>query len=351
MAIFELSQQGLSRILETTFAWQGLHERRDIQRLLREQVEIISPDTLVIAEEFGEWEDSRRRIDLLGIDKDANLVVIELKRTEDGGHMDLQAIRYAAMVSAITFEEATTIFGRYLASLGREDDAKERLLEFLEWDEPDDDRFGQDVRIVLASAEFSKEITTSVLWLNNHGLNLRCVRLRPYQYRDTLLLDVQQVIPLPEAEEYQVRIRDKAQRERAARGQSRDYTKYDVTLSDAILENLAKRRAIFSMIRYLCAQGVDPEEIRRLVPWKSNMMRNVPGTLDAATFKGELAKQLIAEGNKPLTDRYFSEDDELIYANGNTYAVTKMWGTRTAEAMEILVNAFGDKGVSYQESA
>ena len=34
---------------------------------------------------------------LLCIDREANLVVVELKRTEDGGHMDLQAIRYAAM--------------------------------------------------------------------------------------------------------------------------------------------------------------------------------------------------------------------------------------------------------------
>jgi len=39
----------------------------------------------------------------------------------------------------------------------------------------------------------------------------------PYQYDDRTLLDVQQVIPLPEAEEYQVRVRAKATQERAAR--------------------------------------------------------------------------------------------------------------------------------------
>ena len=37
---------------------------------------------------------------------DANLVVVELKRTEDGGLMDLQALRYAAMISAMPFERA-----------------------------------------------------------------------------------------------------------------------------------------------------------------------------------------------------------------------------------------------------
>ena len=38
---------------------------------------------MVISEELSEWEDSRRRIDLLRLDQSANLVVIELKRTEN----------------------------------------------------------------------------------------------------------------------------------------------------------------------------------------------------------------------------------------------------------------------------
>tara|TARA_R110001599_G_scaffold262392_3_gene462923 strand:+ start:1988 stop:2170 length:183 start_codon:yes stop_codon:yes gene_type:complete len=59
---------------------------------LRKQIEIISDQTMVIAEEFGDWGASRRQIDLLCIDKEANLVVIELSRTEDGGFMALQAI-------------------------------------------------------------------------------------------------------------------------------------------------------------------------------------------------------------------------------------------------------------------
>jgi RecB family endonuclease NucS len=97
MPIFEITQDRLVLLQPTGFSAHGLRERGDLQRLLRDQVEVIAPDVLVISEEFGGWEDSKRRIDLLGIDREANLVVIELKRTEDGGHMELQAIRYAAM--------------------------------------------------------------------------------------------------------------------------------------------------------------------------------------------------------------------------------------------------------------
>jgi RecB family endonuclease NucS len=105
MPIFEITHEAIRKITETSFSAAGIKERSDLQRLLRTQIEVISPETLIVSEEFGEWEDSKRRIDLLGIDRDANLVVIELKRTEDGGHMELQAIRYAAMVSTMTFEK------------------------------------------------------------------------------------------------------------------------------------------------------------------------------------------------------------------------------------------------------
>lgn len=93
MAVYEVKQHNLVEIEKTTFAQEGIDERADLQRLLREQIDVISPDTMVIAEEFGDWEDSKRRIDLLGLDRDGNLVVIELKRTETGGTWNFR--RYA----------------------------------------------------------------------------------------------------------------------------------------------------------------------------------------------------------------------------------------------------------------
>jgi Protein of unknown function (DUF2924) len=34
---------------------------------------------------------------------------------------------------------------------------------------------------VLASANFSKELTTAVLWLRDRDIDIRCVRLQPYR--------------------------------------------------------------------------------------------------------------------------------------------------------------------------
>ncbi len=209
MTIYELKKDSIRAITATRFKDVNVTERGDLQRLLRDQIEIIAPNTLVISEEFGEWEDSRRRIDLLCVDSEANIVVIELKRTEDGRHMELQSLRYSAMVSNMTFEQAVDSFSNYLAHRQDERKAEEVLLEFFGWDEPNEEDFGNAVRIILVSADFSKELTSTVLWLSDFGLDFRCVRLRPYSHNSQILIDVQQVIPLPEAEDFQIRVREK----------------------------------------------------------------------------------------------------------------------------------------------
>lgn len=217
MSIFEVRDGDLAPLHRTSLANAKIHERADLQRLLRTQLHELLPDVLVIAEEYGNWEDSRRRIDLLAVDRDAKLVVIELKRGETGVHMELQAIRYAAMVSTMTFDQAVETFASHQNVLRAEGDARQLLLEFLGWEDPGDGEFASEVRIILFSEDYSLELTSAVLWLNERGLDIQAFRMRGYSLDRRLLLDFQQIIPLKEAEEYQVRVRKKQQVEQAER--------------------------------------------------------------------------------------------------------------------------------------
>jgi len=352
MTIYELTKDNIREFEETGFAELGVSERGDLQRLLREQVKVISPDTLVIAEEFGDWQDSRRRIDLLGLDKEANLVVIELKRTEDGGHMELQAIRYAAMVSAMTFETAVEIFRNYLRRLGKDDDPEAKILEHLGWEEPNEDEFAQDVRIVLVSAEFSKELTTAVMWLNDRDLSIRCVRVKPYRDGKRILLDVQQIIPLPEVEDYRVQIKEKQRRERKARRSGPDFTRYDITIDRKKFERMWKRNAIFAVVKHLCSKGLSPESIMEVVDWrKATMLRAVEGVVGTEEFVRLSTEKAEEAGRRFDSRRYFVGEDELIFTENRTYAFTKQWGNRTFEAIDLLKQAFPQIEISYVKSS
>ena len=319
MPIYEIADDEIKTVPRTTFSESGLKEREDLQRLLKHQIDIIAPDTLVVAEEFGEWEESRRRIDLLGIDKEANIVVIELKRTEDGGHMELQAVRYAAMVSTLTFERLVDIYADYLKANGSDLEAEASILEFLGWDEKEEDEFAQEVKIVLASAEFSRELTTTVMWLNDYGLSIRCVRMHPYENDGKVLLDVQSVIPIPEIEDYQVKIREKRQKERASRSGGRDTSRYSIHYNGQLVHGDIRKSDIgFCTVQLLNDQGLIDQNV-------FDFLRED----NSCNFQLLKLESEVTEANRKYNKYRVSRDPELIY-DDLEYYVARNWGKESA---------------------
>ncbi len=196
-------------------------------------------------------------------------------------------------------------------------DAEQSILSFLEWHEPDEERFAQSVRIVLVSANFSKELTTAVMWLNTMDVDIRCVRLKPYSLDGRVLLDVQQVIPLPEAAEYQVQVREKTQRVRNAKNYSRDFTRYDVSIRGETHPSQSKRRAILLIVRSLVQNGVPSDRIASLMPWRPNHVW------------------------------WFCDDDDLLSISGRTYAFSNEWGKSWTKTMTLLAESFPEHKISF----
>lgn len=223
MALFEMTKSEFRPIEKASFSEAKIMERGDLQRILRGQISVLGQELFVLAEEFGDWEDSKRRIDLLAIDSEANLVVIELKRTSDGGHMELQAVRYASMISTMTFERAEAAHAQYLSRLGKApEQARQNILDFLGWTDPDQEEFGEEVKILLVSEDFGKELTTAVLWLRDHDIDIQCVRFKPYLDSNRLYVDIETIIPLPEALDYQVKLREKTNQVKKHRADGKD---------------------------------------------------------------------------------------------------------------------------------
>ncbi|MEC4723293.1 hypothetical protein RY831_29480 [Noviherbaspirillum sp. CPCC 100848] len=352
MPLYRLGPDNLEALQSATFSELGIKERTDLQRLLRNNIEAIAGDCLLLAEEFSHWEDSKRRIDLLALDRDANLVVVELKRDEGGGHMELQALRYAAMVSTMTFHEAVDAHARFLAQHGGHIDARTNILDFLGWPSPDENNFAQDVRIVLASAGFSKELTTSVLWLNQRDLDIRCVRIRPYRFGSDVVLDVQQVVPLPEAEDYQVQLRQKVREERSRTDAARDFTRYDLRIDGKFYSKLPKRELVFRVVQYSIDQGATPEAIASIIESRyDRLWREADGEMSSEDFAASVSERSIREGRAFDPRRFFRSDDELIRIGGKTYALSNQWGgPRALDAVDALLTKYGGGKVTYEPS-
>ena len=115
--------------------------------------------------------------------------------------MELQALRYAAMVSAMTFDEVVAIYAKNrLTNPDAAGDARDEVAEFIGRSEDEGNiEIATDVRIIRVSANFGREITTTVLWLNEFdGMDIRCIA-EPISTRRQGLPDIQQVILYPKA--------------------------------------------------------------------------------------------------------------------------------------------------------
>lgn len=328
MTIYSFTNNSLEKVATTRFDNEKILERQHLQQALKHQINIVAPDCLVITEEFSEWSSSQRRIDLLAIDKNANLVVIEIKRNETGDHMELQAIRYAAMVSTLTFSKTIQIYAKYLQSIESRLDAKTSLLDFLGWEEPQEDGFALDVRIILVASDFSKEITTSVIWLNERNIDIRCVRLIPYKFQGQVLIDVQQIIPLPEAESYQIKIKQQAEERKTARNQVKDYTNYQ--FEDEIYN---KRRLVLAVIKRW-AKNNPPKDFNSLVKAFPQTLRSGGVFVLLETAKQAYKRQGIA--------RHFLESEDIVItSSGESYAISNQWGVANINKFILQAKSLG----------
>ena len=327
MPLYEMTPDSFRPLSKASFADLKVRERDDLQRLLRSQIEVLGDDLYVLAEEFSDWEDSRRRIDLLALDQQANLVVIELKRTNDGGHMELQAIRYASMVSTMTFERAEQIHGEFLAGVGEPaEEARTRMLRFLGWEEPDEENFAPDVRIVLVSEDFGKELTTAVLWLRERDIDIRCVRLRPYQDGEIRLIDVQQIIPLPEAHEYQVQVREKEQVGRKKRAE-----RYDVRLRfwEGLVDVARKSKTRHANIKPGAYHWLGASSGVRGLGFNYTIVQEY-GIAELYIDRGE------AEENKRIFDQLFARKEEIEKAFGGSLSWERLDTKRACRIKHII---------------
>ena len=375
MAIYKMvgDKGRLDEVAQTSFGQEGVLERADLQRMLRDQPEVLEKGLLIIAEEFGDWQDSSRRIDLLGLDAGGRLVVIELKRGETGGHMDLQAIRYAAMLANMTNEKAIETYQNYLDKRASEkgetaeaDDAETLIRGHLGTADEAPVIDTETPRIILASENFGKELTTCVMWLNESwlrpaGQEIKCIRLQPHKNGNEILIETSVVIPLPEASDYRERFaqRKEEAKEQRAKEQSSGKSR-QIQGGDVFKGSISKAQERFQPgLRRLYDLAVDLEkenlaDLTTYINAKQDFIRlelRVPGESDPlVSFNNLLHKGGRGGGisfwpvQESIAAKSLSRIDDLIgpATSPSGFRHRMLSVTKTADNLEEILAAIGD---------
>jgi len=207
-----INDKTLTKLTPTNFTSQNLLERYDIQEWIEKTPDILGEDFLIIGKEL--LLPSGSRLDLLAIDKNARLAIIELKRDDSGKDVDWQAIKYTSYCSSFLVEEIISHYATYLNS--DEEDARSRIDEFID---EELEILNHSQRIILVSKEYHSDVISAVLWLRDYGIDIECLRLKPFiDDSGELFVQPDKIIPLPEAKDYIIKKERKRKEIKKAQG-------------------------------------------------------------------------------------------------------------------------------------
>lgn len=306
------SQNRLSRLVQKRFSDLNLREREHLQEWLANQPDALGEDLLVIQKEFDGFNETRERLDLLALDKDGNLVIIENKLDDSGRDVTWQALKYTAYISSLTKTQIVDIYQQYLDRFCGGGNAVVRLCEFMGVEDLGEVVLnpGTDQRLVFIAANFRREVTATVLWLLSRGIRTQCFKVTPFMLGDELIIDIQQIIPTPEAADFMISMSNKDGEEKATQDTQKHRHKLRLAFWEEALEQLR-------------ADGVGLYQ--NISPGKDHWLsagsgvRSCPYNLifsrDQARVEIEMRRSETAE-NKWLFDRLYAEKDKIEAAFG-----------------------------------
>lgn len=159
----------------------------DLEREVVAHPELLGEELLVLGSQLAEFTEDRDRLDVLAIDREGELVLVELKADETYRVTDLQALAYAgAYAVAPTDHLARTLRRTMERARGGDvslEEVQKSIISFVEHLESFDEwEPSRRVRIKLVAPQFPQRVLTTVKWLaDEYGMPVEAIQVHLYE--------------------------------------------------------------------------------------------------------------------------------------------------------------------------
>lgn len=293
------ADSSVTPVIQTDLVAQGFLETKHLEEWFASSSEILGRKLIWIARQ--DWASDSDRSDLIGIDKDAELLVVELKR----GYVDMpvitQALNYASQYAVLKHDE---IIQRFLEHSSRntqaplrrkvtsEVEARQMISDLTGAGEANDSQV-----LILVGTEFDPGVLSICEYLNravgsDGTLSVECWKMSLFQDSNTFYLQLVQILPTPDL---QIQI-EQLREERRATKHKRDQNKIDFMIR-------FKERALSEGIRvagkqgasYACNVIIGSHQPLQVTIY-DNLIINIP-KVDPYVIEGLAAESLIDDGS------------------------------------------------------
>jgi hypothetical protein len=172
--------------------------------------ELLGEELLVLGSQLAEFTEDRDRLDVLAVDRDGEVVLIELKASESYRVTDLQALAYAGAYAVAPTEHLVRTLRRTMERAGGGEisleEAQKAIIAFVEhlegfseW-EP-----SARVRIKLVAPRFPQRVLATVKWLaDEYAMPIEAIQVHLYETDEgaTRHLTFERLLPLRGDEDF-----------------------------------------------------------------------------------------------------------------------------------------------------
>jgi len=177
MRLFTIDNQG-KLIPYKEYTYKETNLESELEQLLENNSEYFFEDSKLLIIGRQVTTNLNTFIDLLGIDKSGNTVVVELKRGKTPRETIAQLLEYASFAENLDYSQLNDIYKDYSEeNIDLEDFHK----EYFNKSTDESVSFNKSVKLVIVAEDISKEITQTAIFLRKKGIDIYCIEFKYFQ--------------------------------------------------------------------------------------------------------------------------------------------------------------------------
>jgi len=177
MKLFNIDKNG-KLILYKEHDFKKIKQEADLEVLLENNPEYFFEGSKILIIGRQVTTNLNTFIDLLGIDKTGNTVVIELKRGKTPRETVAQLLEYASFIENLDYFQLNEIYQDYS---GEESSLEDYHQQYFQNESDEKVSFNKSVRLIIVAQEVSKEIKQTSLFLRKKGIDIYCMEFKYFE--------------------------------------------------------------------------------------------------------------------------------------------------------------------------
>lgn len=177
MKLFTIDKYG-KLIPYQEHAFKDSNQESDLEVLLENNPEYFFEGSKVLIIGRQVTTNLNTFIDLLGVDKSGNTVVVELKKGKTPRETIAQLLEYASFVENLDYSQLNEIYQDYS---GEESSLEDYHQQYFQGESEEKVSFNKSTKSVIVAQEISKEIRQTALFLRKKGFDIYCMEFKYFE--------------------------------------------------------------------------------------------------------------------------------------------------------------------------